>query len=180
MPKEEIYKRLREIGDRGEELVKRYLEKKGTKFRHTSHENSHLIDFTCERASDGKLFFVEVKTKKSFVNDIEETGFEVKYWNKYVALSDNTGDDIFFIFVDVRKKEAYGHWLSRLKEIKTTGYLPHLLTWGKPDKEMNPCVFFPVDKMHKLFELTNEEVDYIVNGDIDTRQARAEIEAETR
>lgn len=102
------------IGDRGEDIARRYLyQEKNLVLHENDQRDSHIVDYFCDNRK-GNFFFAEVKTKKEF--DGRLFGFEKTYFDKYESLINNPPTDIYMIFLNLSDgiiyKQSFKHLVN--------------------------------------------------------------------
>ena len=164
------WKTLREVqlGDEGEQIVKKNLEKLGFVLYAPETDASHEID---KIAFFDRIprFLVEVKTKPMMKKYLE-TGFNASLYSRYVAVSKKLGLPLLIAFVDCSAKMIYGNFISVLSE-PTLQYNPptnEFIQYPKKlptkyDKKNCYVIYFPKCLMIDLFTLTESEVNKLKN-----------------
>ena len=84
-------------GDRGEEIVKTYLEKKGFIVYNPATSGAHAFDILAVK-DKVKFVIAEIKTKPKMLK-YNSTGFDIRNYNEYVTVQDKTGINVFIFFI---------------------------------------------------------------------------------
>lgn len=101
-------------GNRGERIVRDYLESKGWIVYEPKTQGAHAFDKLCVK--DKKhMIIAEVKTKAR-MNKWNASGFNTSHYEEYLNIHNKYGIEIFIFFVDEKYKQIYGNKLSVLKQ----------------------------------------------------------------
>lgn len=138
------------IGNLGEELVKKSLEKIGFVVYETRTEKSHPIDFICFDNLDN-MFLFEVKTKPHRWS-YDETGIDLRSWNRYKKLIEESCFKIYLYFVDEFEEKIYYISINKIINDKTKYKIRH------DDNAKRGIVYFYLKDMKIGRDLTNDEI----------------------
>jgi len=141
-----------EKGDIGEEIIIKYLEKKGYIVYKPITDGPHRFDNMVYKETQ-KSRIVEVKTYARR-NIYPDTGIDLPHYHVYKKYS----EDIYIFFVDELEGSVYGNKLSILETptiINNKKYPLKIIT-AFGDK-----IFFPLCLMEKYFELPEKLINAI-------------------
>jgi hypothetical protein len=133
------------LGFSGEDLCKEYFKIKKYEVKE-AEKGPHLIDFELEK--NGKNILCDIKTKPHRIF-YQDTGFDMADYITYKRLQKITGKKVLIVFVDYYAKSVYGNYLDSLDKYK------------KYDKKI---VYFSLNGMRKLFDLSDESIKILRNG----------------
>lgn len=137
------------LGDYGEQLVVNTLNEKGICYAAT--KGPHLIDLMYI-TNKGKTFAIDVKTKQRLIK-YKWTGYDLKDHKKYLKLSEKIATLV--IFVDRKSGKIYGQDVKVLDQ--------HIQRMK--GKESEPVVYFPLDIMRPIRDLTPIEISKLYELD---------------
>lgn len=154
-------------------FLKRDFNKEGAP-KYYNNDNS-IISPDIEIIKNGRRFFIEVKGK-ALRKKYSDTGIDIRHYNHYKKLQEESGDSIFIIFVDpgysygspaydpTTKNTIYGNFLDKLS-IKINSY-PKIEDYGRT----GPIIYFPypqnfikIGKFNTKYNFENKLELYIDN-----------------
>ena len=144
-------------GNIGEQIVRKYLEKRGFVIYKPVTKMAHAFDMLAIKNKE-KLLISEIKTKAR-LNKYPATGFDYKHYLEYKKISEKHNADVFVFFVDEMLEKVYGNYLKYLEEktiINNNNY-PFTMNFGY-NKQV---IIFPLDNMIDIKLLTEEQVKTI-------------------
>jgi len=144
------------IGNLGEAIVVKGLEKVGLIVYTTSTNKSHPLDIICVNdKNEDEIMFFEVKTKPHRYC-CGDTGVDLHSWNRYLNLIDNYKCRMYLFFVD--EYEGYIYHLNINLTIKNNKYR---IKYNEGAD--NGIVYFSLDDMKLSKKLSIEEVEMFDN-----------------
>lgn len=151
-------------GNLGEDIIDRYVRSIGLIPYFPNHEGAHPFDRLCATQNKKYLCIVDAKSKarRTYYPD---TGINYKTYQEYKYLRDKYSIDVWLFFVDEDMQLIYGGKLKNLEREITIQWrnkdisYPRIETNRLGTKE----IYFPVDSMKIIHELTVEEVTQLKN-----------------
>jgi hypothetical protein len=147
-----------DAGEYGEKLVDQYLKDKGFKIG-SFEDGPHPFDrFVCTTKNELFLLDTKTKPKRTYYDD---TGIDLKDYNKYLELSDKHHLQFFLFFVDyVAKRVYYGeiHDLS----VKHIDYLKEKI-YPLIEKCNEKVIYFPICNFKYNFKLSDEDAEKLAS-----------------
>jgi len=152
-------------GNLGESIVKSILEQRGYVVYKSITDGAHCFDFL---AIKDKIKFIvaEVKTKGRLIK-YRATGFDIRHYNEYMAVSKKHNLDVIVFFVDNHPKEkrVYCGNLTTLSNKHTVDNIEY------PNCDIvKNIILFSLDDMKHIAQLTDEQVNIL--NDYSTMDAK--------
>lgn len=143
-------------GSLGEQIVDKWLVKKGLIVYEPSTSNPHGFDrlVSLDKSS---LVIVEVKTKPKRLY-FPDTGIDIKHFKGYKEVSEKHSIPLCIFFVDEILKQIYCGWLSELIQEKQIKWKGKQITYPLISKGI---VYFHQPSMKVIHQLTEAEVQEI-------------------
>jgi hypothetical protein len=146
-------------GNIGEDLVDKKLFLLGYQTYKPSFNESHKFDRLIFSKKTNTFYISDIKTKPSR-KFFPDTGIDVKHFNTYMESSKNTSLDFLLLFVDELSKTIYGNTLKELTKISFVEHNSKTIEYPLIQKGI---IYFPLEKMIKFADLTDEEANIIWN-----------------
>ena len=138
-------------GNIGEELCRKYLEKKGYVIYQPTTEKAHSFDNLVIKDKT-KISIVEIKTKPRRLY-YEDTGINFTHYKLYKEISKKHNLNLIILFVDEIEKKIYGNTLENLeKEVVDKNKYPLI---------HNNIIYFHLSNMKKVCTLTKQQCEQI-------------------
>lgn len=139
-------------GTAGESLVQKFLESKGLVVYRSVTDGAHVFDNLVMKNKE-EIFIAEVKTKpaRSFYPD---TGFNLKHFNEYKAISEKHKLRVFIFFVDEDAGKIYGNYLHILEKERLIVYKGKTISYPLVQRGI---IYFPTEKMPTICYLNKEQ-----------------------
>jgi len=135
-------------GNIGEELVLKFLERKGFIVYKPVTNGAHGFDNLATK--DKKIVIMaEIKTKARMTY-LEATGFDYKHYKEYKFISEKHNLPVFVFFVDEYLKKIYGNWLTELEK-KIDGFPRNISN--------NKIILFSLKNMKDICKLSDEQCE---------------------
>lgn len=137
------------LGDIGELSINKFLTDNKFIIYKPINDAAHLIDgFAIRNMNEIIGFEVKTKPKRIYYND---TGIDIKHYNRYKLVLDKYGIEVFLFFVDGLYKKVYGNYLSVLDK-EENGY----------PLNQKGIRYFDLDKMIIIDTIPDEIADMLI------------------
>lgn len=143
-------------GNLGEDIVKRWLHKKGLIVYEPVTDAPHAFDKLVSKGKD-VLVIVEVKTKPRRMY-YPDTGINIKHYNEYIKVSKKYDIPVCLFFVDEYLGQIYCGYLSELSKAKRVKFKNKELTYPL---KLRDIIYFYQPDMLVIHELSPKEVSEI-------------------
>jgi hypothetical protein len=142
-------------GNIGEQIVDRFLVSQGyVPYKPDAEDGAHPFDRLVASKDKKTIFIAEVKTKPGRLY-YPDTGIDVRHYEDYKGIRDKYSIDVFLFFVDEEKGCVYGGLLRAIEGETKIMHNGQVLEYPLRHKGI---IYFPIDGMKTLVELTDEEV----------------------
>jgi Holliday junction resolvase len=132
-------------GEIGEEIVTKYLEKKGwIVYRPYTKKKAHFFDMICTYNKE-KTIAIDIKTKAR-LNNWNAQGINIKSYNQYLNFVNETKVNFYLIFVDDKTGDVHLADITKLK---------------KPIYPNKNIIAWRVEDMKFLFTISTDEIESI-------------------
>lgn len=140
-------------GTFGEEIAKKYLEKKGFVVYVPITETAHGFDSLAVK-NKKTIIVVEVKSKacRKYYPD---TGINIKHYNEYKYISDRHSLPVWLFFIDESLGEIYGNTLFELSIHREIVHHNKLIVYPL---RQGMLIYFPLICMKKIADLKEDEI----------------------
>jgi len=139
-------------GSFGEQIVKNFLKENGcTIYSSDDKEEGHPIDFIVVRGTEIVAVDVKTKPRREYYQD---TGFDLKDFDKYTELQNINKIKVVIYFVDEREKKVYVALLSNLSRKIKVGEKNYPFIEGAGREKV---IYFPLQNMKIIRSLTDLE-----------------------
>lgn len=133
----------------GEDIVDKWLISRGWIPYRPVVNRAHPFDRIVASSDKKSIAIVEVKSKPAR-NNYPDTGINVSHYRNYCDSSRKHNLCVFLAFVDERRKEIYGEFLSVLQKPRTVSGNSYPLEYGG-------IIYFPLCAMRTIAKLTEEQ-----------------------
>ena len=140
-------------GDYGEQIIDDYLKSKGIIPYASVIDGPHPFDRLCVHGL--RLVIVEVKAKphREYYPD---TGINISQYEKYKAIQEKHGLDLYIYFVDEKQGEIYGNKLSILDAERIVENKNRVIKYPKRERGI---IYFPLEAMKLIASLTMKQCE---------------------
>ena len=137
-------------GNLGEEIISRFLERKGYVIYSPETKNkSHAFDRLAIKDKE-QIIIAEIKTKARR-NKYADTGVNKRNYEQYIKIQNKYNIPVFIFFVDEMLKKIYGNWLSKL-------IIPIIIEGKQYPLILNNIIYFPLVNMINIAELSEQQI----------------------
>lgn len=145
----------KKIGMLGQKYVCDYFKENKINYWTNFDDNYNITDIVMER--NDSICFVEVSTKQfTLKSGHKVTGKNKAQIDRYVERQNKYGIKYFIVFVDIKKKEIYGNYLSNLLNLNYYNgkEFPDVINCGGQE-----ITFFNLHSMITLCNLTDDQYE---------------------
>jgi len=137
-------------GNLGEEIISRFLERKGYVIYSPETKNkAHAFDRLAIKDKE-QIIIAEIKTKARR-NKYADTGIDKRNYDQYIKIQNKYNIPVFIFFVDEMLKKIYGNWLSKL-------IIPIIIEGKQYPLILNNIIYFPLVNMINIAELSEQQI----------------------
>jgi len=139
------------LGEKGEEIAAKRLEKVGYTVAQFTRGISHPVDIVAYKRN--KMTFFEIKTKAK-MKYYDATGIDEADHETYTKLAEDYGVPVIILFVDYLTGSIYG---GNIKDMQQHKKIPRLKANGKENRKVD-LIVYDLTRMKEFCKLTEEEI----------------------